>query len=107
MSNRRHFVCQAAAALLACGLIASLLLGFAAAQEGAGKPPSTGKCLPDMPMQAPPENFLVPSASAAGKPNVVLFVVDDMGWMDAGAYGSKYCATPATAPGISASGTSA
>ncbi len=34
-----------------------------------------------------------PSAQAA-KPNVVLFLVDDMGWMDCGAYGSKYYETP-------------
>ncbi|MEY4178800.1 MAG: hypothetical protein RLY70_2374 [Planctomycetota bacterium] len=28
------------------------------------------------------------------KPNVVLFLVDDMGWMDCGAYGSRYYRTP-------------
>ena len=28
------------------------------------------------------------------RPNVVLFVVDDMGWMDSGAYGSEYYETP-------------
>ena len=27
---------------------------------------------------------------AASQPNVVLFLVDDMGWMDSGVYGSKY-----------------
>ena len=31
---------------------------------------------------------------AAEKPNVVLFLVDDMGWMDSGAYGSQYYETP-------------
>jgi arylsulfatase A-like enzyme len=31
---------------------------------------------------------------AENKPNVVLFLVDDMGWMDCGAYGSKYYETP-------------
>ena len=36
---------------------------------------------------------LSPSLFAA-KPNVVLFLVDDMGWMDSGAYGSKYYETP-------------
>lgn len=30
----------------------------------------------------------------AAKPNVVLFLVDDMGWMDCGAYGSQYYETP-------------
>ncbi|MCP5559163.1 MAG: sulfatase [Verrucomicrobiaceae bacterium] len=30
----------------------------------------------------------------AAKPNVVLFLVDDMGWMDCGVYGSKYYETP-------------
>jgi arylsulfatase A-like enzyme len=28
------------------------------------------------------------------QPNVVLFLVDDMGWMDSGVYGSKYYETP-------------
>lgn len=28
------------------------------------------------------------------KPNIVLFLVDDMGWMDSGVYGSKYYETP-------------
>ncbi len=28
------------------------------------------------------------------KPNVVVFLVDDMGWMDCGVYGSKYYETP-------------
>ena len=33
--------------------------------------------------------------SAAGsRPNVVLFLVDDMGWRDCGVYGSKYYETP-------------
>ena len=30
----------------------------------------------------------------AGRPNVILFLVDDMGWMDSSAYGSKYYRTP-------------
>ncbi len=30
----------------------------------------------------------------AGKPNVVLFLVDDMGWMDSTPYGSQYYETP-------------
>lgn len=34
------------------------------------------------------------SFSADRKPNVVLFLVDDMGWMDCGVYGSKYYETP-------------
>lgn len=33
-------------------------------------------------------------SNAADKPNVVLFLVDDMGWMDCGVYGSKYYETP-------------
>ena len=28
------------------------------------------------------------------RPNVILFLVDDMGWMDSGAYGSTYYETP-------------
>ncbi len=38
--------------------------------------------------------WLSPASAAHGKPNVVLFVVDDMGWMDSGAYGSEYYKTP-------------
>ena len=35
------------------------------------------------------------SASAAdSRPNVIVFLVDDMGWMDCSAYGSKYYETP-------------
>jgi len=37
--------------------------------------------------------FVIGTASAA-KPNVIVFLVDDMGWMDCGAYGSKYYETP-------------
>ena len=33
-------------------------------------------------------------AATPRKLNVVLFLVDDMGWMDSGAYGSKYYETP-------------
>ncbi|MFP6867586.1 MAG: sulfatase-like hydrolase/transferase, partial [Roseibacillus sp.] len=31
---------------------------------------------------------------SARKPNIVLFLVDDMGWMDSTPYGSKYYETP-------------
>src|SRR5512137_1390234 len=34
------------------------------------------------------------AAIAARKPNVIVFLVDDMGWMDCGVYGSKYYETP-------------
>ena len=34
------------------------------------------------------------AASAARKPNVIMFLVDDMGWVDCGVYGSKYYETP-------------
>jgi len=30
----------------------------------------------------------------ANRPNIIVFLVDDMGWMDCGAYGSKYYETP-------------
>ena len=38
----------------------------------------------------------IPDSTAAStrKPNVILFLVDDMGWMDCGAYGSRYYQTP-------------
>jgi arylsulfatase A-like enzyme len=32
--------------------------------------------------------------AAPRRPNVILFLVDDMGWMDCGAYGSKFYPTP-------------
>ncbi len=43
--------------------------------------------------------LVVPLAGAAAerasvRPNVIVFLVDDMGWMDCGAYGSKYYQTP-------------
>jgi arylsulfatase A-like enzyme len=28
------------------------------------------------------------------KPNILLYIVDDMGWVDTGVYGSKYYETP-------------
>ena len=31
---------------------------------------------------------------ASARPNIILFLVDDMGWTDCGAYGSKYYETP-------------
>ncbi|QDT44492.1 Arylsulfatase [Gimesia alba] len=40
-------------------------------------------------------SVLVPAfADAPAKPNVVLFLVDDMGWMDSSVYGSQYYETP-------------
>ena len=40
--------------------------------------------------------LMVPAVavSAASKPNIIFFLVDDMGWMDCGAYGSQYYKTP-------------
>jgi len=38
--------------------------------------------------------FVLGPSVFASKPNVVLFLVDDMGWMDCGAYGSQYYETP-------------
>ena len=38
-------------------------------------------------------HFLAP-VLCADKPNIVLFLVDDMGWMDSTPYGSKYYETP-------------
>ncbi len=39
-------------------------------------------------------SVLLRGASAAEKPNIVLFLVDDMGWMDSTPYGSQYYETP-------------
>jgi arylsulfatase A-like enzyme len=35
-----------------------------------------------------------PKTPPDSRPNIVLFLVDDMGWMDCGAYGSQYYETP-------------
>lgn len=37
---------------------------------------------------------IAPAFAATQPPNIVLFLVDDMGWMDCGVYGSKYYETP-------------
>ena len=39
-------------------------------------------------------SFVILNSSLWAKPNVILLLVDDMGWMDCGAYGSKYYETP-------------
>jgi len=44
-------------------------------------------------------SLVVPGCAAAAsqprrKPNIVCILIDDMGWMDAGCYGSKYYETP-------------
>ena len=39
-------------------------------------------------------SFALLHSSFSAQPNVVLFLVDDMGWMDSGVYGSKYYETP-------------
>ena len=36
----------------------------------------------------------IDAAQRSGRPNVVLFLVDDMGWMDSMPYGSQYYETP-------------
>jgi arylsulfatase A-like enzyme len=38
--------------------------------------------------------FAWPGSMAQAKPNVIIFLVDDMGWMDCGVYGSQYYETP-------------
>ena len=40
------------------------------------------------------KNVFAAEHQSAVKPNIVLFLVDDMGWMDCGVYGSKYYETP-------------
>jgi arylsulfatase A-like enzyme len=39
-------------------------------------------------------SFVILHSSFSAQPNVVLFLVDDMGWMDSGVYGSQYYETP-------------
>jgi arylsulfatase A-like enzyme len=39
-------------------------------------------------------SFVILHSSLSAKPNVILFLVDDMGWMDCGVYGSQYYETP-------------
>ena len=38
--------------------------------------------------------LIATSTQAAERPNVILFLVDDMGWMDSSVYGSEYYKTP-------------
>ena len=38
--------------------------------------------------------FIGASSATADKPNVVMILIDDMGWMDSSTYGSKYYQTP-------------
>jgi arylsulfatase A-like enzyme len=38
--------------------------------------------------------FTTSAAQAAEKPNIIFFLVDDMGWMDSTPYGSRYYETP-------------
>jgi len=38
--------------------------------------------------------FIGASSAMADKPNVVMILIDDMGWMDSSTYGSKYYQTP-------------
>lgn len=38
--------------------------------------------------------FFSSLAFAQQKPNIVMILVDDMGWGEIGVYGSKYCQTP-------------
>jgi arylsulfatase A-like enzyme len=38
--------------------------------------------------------FTLGVTQAAEKPNIIFFLVDDMGWMDCGVYGSEYYETP-------------
>lgn len=45
-------------------------------------------CLPALTLAAPAIE------RPSGKPNVIFFLVDDMGWMDSSAYGSQYYETP-------------
>jgi hypothetical protein len=93
MSNRRQFVPQTATVLLACGLIIGLLPGFAGAQDGSEKLPSTRKGLPEMPMTARPENSLAYEVSQ--KPAIASKKLSDMEslenwepWVDPRAYGT-------------------
>ena len=93
MKNRRQFVPQFAAILLTCGLIIGLLPGFAAAQDGAEKTPSTGKGLPEMPMKAPVENSL--AHEVAQKPAIASRKLSGMEslenwepWVDPRAFGT-------------------
>lgn len=76
MKKQNPFVHGSSAAVLACGVITGLLPGFAGAQDGAERTPSTGKGLPEMPMTAPVENSL--AYEVAQKPTVESKLLSDM-----------------------------
>jgi hypothetical protein len=71
MLNQIQFVRRMAAVSMACGLVASLSPGFAAAQD-----------------QSTYE------ARALSKPNIVFIMVDDLGYHDLGCYGSERILRP-------------
>jgi hypothetical protein len=93
MKKQNQFIHHSYAAVLACGLIASLPPGLAAAQEGVDQPPVTEIGLPDMPMTAPVENSL--AYEVAQKPAVESKVLSEMEsldnwepWVDRSAFGT-------------------
>ena len=93
MKSRNQFIHLSSAAVLACGLIASMMHGFAAAQEGSGKPSSTGNGLLEMPMKALHENSLAHEVSQ--EPAIASKQLSDMEslenwepWVDPRAFGT-------------------
>ncbi|MBM4089828.1 MAG: hypothetical protein FJ276_10430, partial [Planctomycetes bacterium] len=95
MSHRHQYVREAAAVLTACSLIVVLLPGLAAAHNGSDTPPeheradsrtsgsistAVGNSLPDMPMNASPENSLAFEVSQ--KPAIASKQLSDMESLD-------------------------
>jgi arylsulfatase A-like enzyme len=66
-------------------------LGINALFAGPGASPAAGSTAGST---AGPEEGAAPQEAQARQPNIILFMVDDMGWMDSEPYGSQYYRTP-------------
>lgn len=67
----------------------------AAPTAAAATPTETPQPAPLPPIQPPPVKVpVVPTLPAGPPPNIIVMLIDDMGWTDLGCYGSKYYETP-------------
>ncbi|WP_395739350.1 sulfatase [Prosthecobacter sp.] len=81
-------------ALLLCsaGLVAAQ--SPAPAQAPIPSPATTAPAAPATAQPAPVKVPVVPQLPAGAPPNIIVMLIDDMGWTDLSCYGSKYYETP-------------